>query len=323
MEFRVLGPPEICDGDRQRRVRLTSPKQRLLLGALLVRGGTPVATEDLITELWGDHAPDKAANALQAHVSRLRQQLIDLEPPRASSPRLVARGAGYLLQVRPEEIDSVQFRLRAERGRRRLDAEPRVACRLLREALRLWRGPALAGGTHGPICAAVAARLEEERRLVLEDLYDASLRDGRHRQVIGELQELVVAHPSRERFRELLVLALRRSGRQNEARALSDAGHRRAPGPTLPAPTVAGVPAAVPAARTPPVPPAEQPYAETGGVDGAAQTRELLRLRRQVDRLTTEQDTLRTELARLVSLVERSPAPRGAAPGLSAATRTG
>ncbi|MEU1037787.1 AfsR/SARP family transcriptional regulator [Streptomyces sp. NPDC005907] len=305
MEFRILGPPEIYDEVRQRRVRLTSPKQRLLLGALLVRQGTPVATRDLIGELWGHHAPDKAANALQAHVSRLRQQLIDMEPPRASTPRLVARGSGYLLLARPEELDSVQFRSRAERGRRYLDSDPGTACRLLREALSLWRGPALAGSAHGPVCAGLAVRLEEERQQALEDFYDAALRDGRHRRMIGELQELVAAHPARERFRDLLVLALQRSGRRNEARALTEARRGRGPAPVRPAPVTA------------------EQGVDPKGAGAAAQSHELLRLRRQVDRLTSEQDSLRSELARLVSLVERRSVGRGAAADVSGAAHAG
>lgn len=232
MQFRVLGPPEIYDDVRQRSVQLNSPKQRVLLGVLLVRLGSAVPTEALINELWGRNAPDKAINALQAHVSRLRQQLIEVEPARANTPRLVARGSGYLLQARPDELDSVQFRLQAARAQRQLETDPHAAAALLRKALRLWRGPALDGGSHGPLCAGVAARLEEERLLALEDLCDASIRIGHHRQVVGQLEELVVAHPLRERFRDQLVLSLQRCGRQGEAQAVRDTvRRRRAPRP--------------------------------------------------------------------------------------------
>ena len=103
----------------------------MLLGALLMRAQAPVPTDELIFELWGNNAPDKAGNALQAHVSRLRQQLIEVEPSRASCPRLVARGQGYLLQARPEEFDSVQFRLQVARAGRQLEADPRTASVLL------------------------------------------------------------------------------------------------------------------------------------------------------------------------------------------------
>ncbi|MBT2389531.1 winged helix-turn-helix domain-containing protein [Streptomyces sp. ISL-1] len=297
MQFRVLGPPEIYDEVRQRSVRLTSPKQRVLLGVLLVRMGSPVPAEALINELWGRHAPDKAGNALQAHVSRLRQQLIEVEPSRANTPRLVARGSGYLLQARPDELDSVQFRLQVARAQRELKTDPHTACELLRKALKLWRGPALDGGSHGPLCAGVAARLEEERLLALEDLCDASLRLGQHRQVVGQLKELVVAHPLRDRFRDQLALSLQRCGRQSDARAAHvravrlrqiHEGGSRWHGPD--------------AAEHHPVA-GESRDADLAGRDGASGL-ELVRLRRRVDQLTSEQHTLRSEVERLMALVE-------------------
>ncbi|TQK44246.1 DNA-binding SARP family transcriptional activator [Streptomyces sp. SLBN-118] len=320
MQFRVLGTPEIYDEVRQRSVQLTSPKQRVLLGALLVRMGSPVPTEALINELWGHNAPDKAINALQAHVSRLRQQLIEVEPSRANTPRLVARGSGYLLQARPDELDSVQFRLLVARAQRQLESDPHSACVLLRKALKLWRGPALAGGSHGPLSAGVAARLEEERLLALEDLCDASLRMGQHRQVIAQLEELVADHPLRERFRDQLALSLQRSGRPGEARTVRDTVRRRrtaevaagsAPVLTAPVRQIHEAGSRWQAQGT-----VEHAVAEEYG-DGESAHREgaasleLLRLRRRVEQLTSEQHTLRSELDRLMALVEeRFPARR-------------
>lgn len=314
MQFRVLGPAGVYDDVRQRSVVLNSPKQRVLLGALLVRMGSPVPTDELIHELWGHNAPDKAGNALQAHVSRLRQQLIEVEPSRANSPRLVARGPGYLLQARPDELDSVQFRLQVTRAQRQLDADPHSASVLLRKALKLWRGPALDGGSRSPLCAAAAARLEEERLLALEDLCDAMLRMGQHRQAVVRLEELVAAHPLRARFRDQLAVALQRSGRQSEARAVHDTPRRhraaepggtgsaagrashvrllRDPAPGRPEPAVAQAPPADP-----------QLDAELVGHPGGHGS-ELFRLRLRVDELTAQQHTLRGEVERLMALVE-------------------
>ncbi|MET7615517.1 BTAD domain-containing putative transcriptional regulator [Streptomyces sp. NPDC005408] len=320
MQFRVLGTPEIYDEVRQRSVQLTSPKQRVLLGALLVRMGSPVPTEALINELWGRNAPDKAINALQAHVSRLRQQLIEVEPSRANTPRLVARGSGYLLQARPDELDSVQFRLLVARAQRQLESDPHSACVLLRKALKLWRGPALAGGSHGPLSAGVAARLEEERLLALEDLCDASLRMGQHRQVIAQLEELVADHPLRVRFRDQLALSLQRSGRPGEARTVRDTVRRRraaevgagaAPVLTAPVRQIHEVGSRWQGHGAVEHAVAEE-YADGDSAhrDGASNL-ELLRLRRRVDQLTSEQHTLRSELDRLMALVEeRAPGRR-------------
>ncbi|MFG3250089.1 BTAD domain-containing putative transcriptional regulator [Streptomyces sp. NPDC048187] len=182
MRFRVLGVPEVHDDVADRRVPLTSPKQRQLLGALLVRPGVPVPMERLIEELWSGGAPGKAVNALQAHVSRLRQLLIEAEPSRANAPRLVARDTGYVLEARPEELDSARFLRDTARARALVDGDPRTACALLTEALGLWRGPAMAGSTSGPLCAGAAAELEEVRRSVQKLLYDIQSRLGlRHR----------------------------------------------------------------------------------------------------------------------------------------------
>jgi DNA-binding SARP family transcriptional activator len=317
MQFRVLGPPGIHDDVRQRSVQLTSPKQRVLLGALLVRLGTRVPTDELIRELWGSNPPDKAGNALQAHVSRLRQQLIEAEPSRVNTPRLVVRGSGYVLQARPEELDSVQFRLQVARARRLLEADPHSAALVLRKALGLWRGPALEGGAHGPLCAAAAARLEEERLLALEDLCDASLRLGRHREVVRRLEELVAAHPLRTRFREQLAVALQRCGRHGEARAVGEAPRRPRAGEAGPPVRTGNVrvlrdAAARPAAADPAV--AERPADRPGDadlLDPLGTHRELVRLRGRLEELTSQQHALRTELQRLTALMEeRTPVPR-------------
>ncbi|AXG81613.1 AfsR/SARP family transcriptional regulator [Streptomyces paludis] len=326
MQFRVLGPPGIYDDVRRRSVRLTSPKQRVLLGALLVRPGSPVPADELIRELWGSNAPDKAANALQAHVSRLRQQLIEVEPVRANTPRLVARGTGYVLQARPEELDSVRFRFLVTRARRLLESDPHTAALLLREALGLWRGAALDGGSHGTLCAAAAARLEGERLLALEDLGDASLALGQHRQIVRRLEELVAAHPTRERFREQLAVALQHGGRHGEARAVRDTAWRprageatgpgrpgnvrvlREPGNTRQASVQASVPAAAdPASRART---AERP-GDADLVDGpGTHGHELARLRGRVEELTAQQHALRSALERLTALVEGAPGAR-------------
>ena len=104
----------------------------------------------------------------------------------------------------------------------------------------LWRGPALAGCVLGDICAAEAAVLDESRLSALELLYDASLRAGRHREVVGELARATAAHPLRERFYEQLIVALCRSDRRAEAAEVYDRARRRLtmelgvePGPTL------------------------------------------------------------------------------------------
>ena len=99
------------------------------------------------------------------------------------------------------------------------DADPATAAARLREALALWRGPALADLAYEPFAQAHAAQLEELRFSALEQRIDADLAVGEHAQLVGELEALAAQHPLRERLRGQLMLALYRSGRQADALA--------------------------------------------------------------------------------------------------------
>ena len=140
------------------------------------------------------------------YVSRLRKQL--------GEGRLLTRTPGYVLHVDASELDVARFeRLVVEAD----SADPERAAELLREALALWRGPPLADLAYEPFAQAEIARLGELRLAALEQRIDAELATGRHVQLAGELEALVVDHPLRERLRGQLMLCLYRSGRQPEA----------------------------------------------------------------------------------------------------------
>ena len=130
---------------------------------------------------------------------------------------IVTRPPGYLFQVGAAELDLNTFDghvtagLEAARGARSADAVG-----LLRAALALWRGPALADIDSQLVQTAVV-RLAERRLSTLEECISAELALGRHHEVIGELMELVPAHPLRERPIAQLMTALHRAGRQAEA----------------------------------------------------------------------------------------------------------
>jgi DNA-binding SARP family transcriptional activator len=214
--FRVLGPIEAARGAES--LQLGGGKQRALLAILLLHANEVVSSDRLIDELWGEAPPETAAKALQVHVSQLRKLL---EPERgAGDPGrvLITRPPGYVLAIGPEQLDLTRFDQLAREGRQALDAsDPQRAATLLREALALWRGPALADIAFEPFAQAEAARLEELRVAALEDRIQADLECGRHAEVVGELESLVAAEPLRERPRAELMLALYRSGRQAEA----------------------------------------------------------------------------------------------------------
>ena len=215
LDFRLLGPVEVSAGGRP--LPVGGPKQRSILALLLLQAGTPVSRDSLVDAVWGEHPPTTAATALHGYVSQLRKVL---EPEReaGSAPSvLVTRGSGYALDVTPDQIDAERFRSLAEEGRRAADADERA--RLLREALALWRGPALGEAAGEPALASDAARLDEERAAALGDRIEADLELGRHAELVGELEALVADEPLRERPRGQLILALYRCGRQADALA--------------------------------------------------------------------------------------------------------
>src|SRR4051812_7267708 len=128
MEYRLLGPLEVRDGDRS--LPLAGAKQRAPLALLLLSANRVVSRDRLIDELWGDDPPDSAVASVQVYVSRLRKLLPD--------STLLTRPPGYLLAADPDAIDLRQFeRLLADARK----ADPERAASLLHEALQLWRGP--------------------------------------------------------------------------------------------------------------------------------------------------------------------------------------
>ena len=214
MEFRILGPPEARDEGRQ--IALGGPQQRALLALLLLDANRVVSADRLVDDLWDGQPPPAARRLLQGCVARLRRALNSGE-----AQPLVTRPPGYLLQVRPGELDLDRFEeLVAAADATLWERSPAAlneAAALLREALALWRGPAL-DGIPTATSQAHARRLEERRQAALETRIDIDLCLGRHAELIGELQA-VVEQPLRERVWAQLMLALYGAGRRADALA--------------------------------------------------------------------------------------------------------
>ena len=210
-QFRLLGPLAVSvDGEP---LALGGQKRRALLAALLLEANRIVSRDRLIDALWGEEPPDTARNTIQVYVSQLRKLLpegtLETAPP------------GYRLAVDPEAIDLFRFIQLTQQARAALTVgNASDAAETLREALALWRGPALADLAWEPLAQGEVVRLEELRLAALEDRIDADLALGRHGQLIGELESLVAEHPLRERLRGQLMLSLYRSGRQADALAV-------------------------------------------------------------------------------------------------------
>ncbi|GAB1823443.1 AfsR/SARP family transcriptional regulator [Herbidospora sp. RD11066] len=208
MRLRVLGPLEITvDGAP---VPLRSEKQRLLLALLIGNANAPTAGSRLIGALWED-PPASAHENLRLYVYHLRKALGDRD-------RVVRHPSGYALSVGAGELDAADFEaLTAEGARAMNGGEPAAGRRLLAKALELWRGPAYGNLADHPAIWPAATRLEEARLRAAELRITADLTLGRHEDLIGELTGLVAEHPTRERLRAHLMLALHRAGRRAEA----------------------------------------------------------------------------------------------------------
>jgi predicted ATPase/DNA-binding SARP family transcriptional activator len=236
MRFRLLGHLEVAASDGS-LIEFSGPLGRAIVARLILAEGRPVQSETLIDELWGERAARNPANALQVQMTKLRGSFA----ARGEEGRLEMRSGGYRLVVSENDrIDIAEFENRLRTGREMLEqGNYEGAEKGLRDALALWRGPALEDMT-GFVFDAARARLAELRLAAHEDAVTAGLQRGRAKHLVAELSQLVATHPLRERSRGQLMLALYHCGRQAEAidvfrdgRELLDSELGLAPSPEL------------------------------------------------------------------------------------------
>jgi len=208
--FRLLGPIQAeVDGTP---LPLGAPKQRAFLALLLLHANEVVSRARAVDALWGDDPPASAPNSLQVYVHGLRRQL--------GQGRIVTRGSGYVLVAAADEVDVRRFERLLAEGRSALErGAAAVAAERLDEALALWRGEPLADLPPEVFPETERERLRERRLDATELRTDAYLALGRHESLVAELEEVVTAHPYRERPCAQLMLALYRCGRQADALA--------------------------------------------------------------------------------------------------------
>ncbi|WP_405013630.1 AfsR/SARP family transcriptional regulator [Kitasatospora sp. NBC_01539] len=263
MHYGILGTTTAHHDDGT-PVPLGGARLRALLAALALRQGRPVPADLLVDEVWGDDPPQDASAALQTLVGRLRRTVGRDEVGSGPSGYWLAGGG----------TDAGDFQRLAADGRRALAAgDPREAADLLRAALALWRGPALADL---PDRAGAAVRLEAQRDEARRHRITADLALGRAADLTAELAELCAGEPLDEPLHALLLRALQAEGRTAEAlqrydrlrRALADrlgtdpgpelralhagllaAGDAPAPAAARPGPAADPAPEAVPAPR--------------------------------------------------------------------------
>ncbi|MET9856282.1 BTAD domain-containing putative transcriptional regulator [Streptomyces sp. NPDC006450] len=225
--FAVLGPIRAWRGGEA--LSSGTPQQRALLAVLLLREGRTATAPELIDAIWGEDPPQQALATIRTYASRLRKVL---EPG-----LLVSESGGYAIRLpHPEALDlgiarALAADAEAARAGKTKGADSpgnggsdgkgdrALARTLLARALDVWDGEPLAG-VPGPHAETERTRLAEWRLQLLETRLDLDLELGHHAEAVSELTALTAAHPLRERLRELLMLALYRSGRQAEALAV-------------------------------------------------------------------------------------------------------
>ncbi|HEX6686312.1 MAG TPA: BTAD domain-containing putative transcriptional regulator, partial [Candidatus Limnocylindrales bacterium] len=170
--------------------------------------------EQLIQALWGADPPVTAVKSLNRHVAVVRRAL-----DRAGLDGVLARcDEGFTLEVPRETVDAQRFSDAVGRARKALRARDQgEAIANLQSGLSLWRGDVMTGCAPAGWGAADAARLRELRVLASQGLWQVKLGRGEVGDAVAELERLVAAYPLQERFWELLMLALSRSGRGSEA----------------------------------------------------------------------------------------------------------
>ncbi|MFJ2264730.1 BTAD domain-containing putative transcriptional regulator [Streptomyces sp. NPDC087844] len=286
VRFTVLGPVRAWRGSAE--IGLGSPQQRVVLAALLLRQGLPVSAKDLIDAVWGDRPPASATNALRIYIHRLRRSMEQAGTP--PEPVIESVGSGYRVHLASDVLDMSVFQDRLAKAQRmRREGNLAASHTLLRDALALWQGNGLAD-LPGNWAQIQRTRLDQLRLDALEAKFQTELRMGAHHEITAELNSVVADHVLDERFREILMLALYRSGRQAAALEVYQETHQLltaelgvGPGPGLqhlhqrilrgdpallsperePGPSSAGLPsgAGVPTAgHVPTAAPAQLPY---------------------------------------------------------------
>ncbi|MFE2554132.1 BTAD domain-containing putative transcriptional regulator [Streptomyces sp. NPDC059355] len=211
MNIGLLGPLELTQDGVPRP--LGGPRQQIVLAVLALHANQVAPQELLVDAIWGESPPETARTQVQSAVSALRKVCARTGRPDA----IETTAAGYRLHIAQEELDAHRFALLLARSRSYAAAGDRAgAARHLREALALWRGPALLGLDSDPVRRG-ATLLDEQRLTALEELARLDLALGRHAEMTGELFALAAAEPLREGLHASLMLALYRSGRQAEA----------------------------------------------------------------------------------------------------------
>ncbi len=200
----MLGPPRV-EGKGA-----LAPRDRVVLSVLAVRRGQVVSRDQVADAVWGDDPPPSWPTQVQICVGRLRRVL--------GATAIETVSGGYRLALSGDEVDADRFERYANQGRRlAATGEPERAAVAFTHALELWHGHPFEDLEMWEPGRSEAQRLEELHRTIEEELLDARLAAGEHREVATAAEALVALQPLRERRWAALALAQYRCGRQVDA----------------------------------------------------------------------------------------------------------
>jgi len=213
VEVRLLGPVEAWAGTAQ--LRVGEPRQRAVLAALACDAGRVVGTQTLIDRIWGEEPPETARHSLQSHLARVRSVLKQAAAEDGQPVQLERRSGGYVLEIELERVDLHLFRRLVERAQSG-DCDTAQRTALLREAVGLWRGEALAG-VRGDWALRMRESWDRERLSAVVAWAEAELAAGNPGVLLGPLGDLAGEHPLVESIVAVLMRALHATGRAADA----------------------------------------------------------------------------------------------------------
>ena len=223
--FGLLGPVAAWRDGRE--IDLGSPQQRALFALLLLHRNRVVSMDTMLDTLWPTQPPSSAVQVLRSYVFRLRRCLAAGSVRTDHGSLLVSHRHGYELRLGAEQVDADRFESLVAAGRAELEAGHAAdSAAVFRDALAMVRGSSLPELCDVDFARQERERLEELRVVAEEELVEAQLADGRHRELVSGLRAAVRAQPLRERRWGQLMVALYRSGRQAEALEAYRAAHR-------------------------------------------------------------------------------------------------
>ncbi|MEW1720138.1 BTAD domain-containing putative transcriptional regulator [Streptomyces sp. NPDC093109] len=212
VRFHILGTLECLTGDGA-QLPTGGPVQERVLVSLLLSPDRVLPVSRLVEAVWDEDPPATATHQVRKAVAELRRRLP------GGRDLIVTEGPGYRIAIEPGQLDLTVFSDLLRQARDQAGADlPETAVDTLREALALWRGPVMVG-SGGSVITAASAALEDRRLAALELFFELRLGLGEVGELVGDLRDLVAAHPFQEPLCGQLMLALYRSGRQSEALA--------------------------------------------------------------------------------------------------------